>query len=81
MCSSDLAFCREHQLDEPGDEANYRFLAHELKTSEKRTVPALKATDTIEEAVKVFLETFERAGVSHEESRLRWAKRALQAFG
>ena len=73
-------FCRDSNLEPTSDEGNYGFLAHELKTTEGRALRALKASATIEAAVHAFLERFERAGIAHEDSRLRWAGRALEAF-
>jgi hypothetical protein len=75
------AFAREHELDLKSDEANYNFLRHELKTSERATVPAVKAAATLEAAVRAFQVKFERPGVPHPAPRLIWARRALEAFG
>jgi tail lysozyme len=75
------AWAREQGLDLDSDAANYGFLKHELETSERATVPAVKTAATIEEAVRAFQVKFERPGVPHPAPRLVWARRALEAFG
>ena len=74
------AFCRNKNLHPKSDEANYAFLKQELETSEHQTVPALKATTTLNEAVCVFDALYVRAGGIELDSRRHCAERALKAF-
>jgi hypothetical protein len=74
------AWCAEHRLDVDSDEANYGFLKHELLTSERATVPAVKRARTLEEAVLAFQTRFERPGVPHPQPRVTWGRLALEAF-
>jgi len=74
------AFCRNKNLHPTSDEANYAFLKQELQTSEHQTVPALKATTTLNEAVRVFDALYVRAGGIELDSRRHCAERALKAF-
>jgi hypothetical protein len=71
----------------PGDpnaaldyDLSYGFLKHELQTSEKATIPALRQAKTIAEATKAFMVKFERPGVPHYESRVKWSQMALDAY-
>ncbi|KLK94145.1 hypothetical protein AA309_05455 [Microvirga vignae] len=74
-------FCLRQGLQPSSDEANYGFLRHELtNTSERKAVPAVRATRSLKEAVRVFQEEYERAGVINYKSREAWAGRALEAF-
>jgi hypothetical protein len=74
------AWAKAKGLSPASDEANYGFLLHELKTTEKAAIPALKAAVGLEAKVKAFEAKFERSGVKHYPSRLAYAKRALAAF-
>jgi len=73
-------WCGRKKLDWLADDANYGFLCHELRTSEKATIPALKKADTLKDAVHVFEQKFERAGVKHYRGREQYARKALGAF-
>jgi hypothetical protein len=74
-------FCRQHGFAVTSDEGNYAFLKHEMQnTSEKKVVPLLKATTTLEKAVEVFETVYERAGVVAMDRRIGWARRAMEAF-
>lgn len=65
----------------PGDfEADYAFLFRELTGPEKKAVPATKAAVGLQAKVIAFERAFERAGVKHYPSRLKWAKRALAVY-
>lgn len=56
--------------------ANYGFLKHELtNTYEKRVIPKLRAARTVEEATRIFSETFLRPGIPHMASRIDRAGR------
>jgi hypothetical protein len=75
-----MDFCAANGVAPISDEGNYGFLKHELETTEKATVPALKAETTLEGATAVFEATFERAGVAALNSRIKFAHKALTAF-
>lgn len=74
------AYCKRNGLSPKDDEANYRFLFVELTGSEKRAVAKTKAATGLEAKVRVFEETFERAGVKNYAARNQWARRALAAW-
>lgn len=61
-------------------EANYGFLKHELETSYTSSVAAVKATRTLDAAMRSFENNYERAGVKHYPSRKKWAERAYAAW-
>lgn len=67
-------------FDPSSDEANYGFLAHELRTSEAKAIPAVRAAGSLEDKVKAFELAFERAGVKHYPQRYDYARQALAAF-
>jgi hypothetical protein len=82
-----MAWAASKGLKPESDEANYGFLVHELRTSESRTVDAVRRAGAgLEEkaalAAKVvaFERTFERAGIPHHASRIRWAERAIAEY-
>jgi hypothetical protein len=74
------AFAKRRKLDPAGDEAQMLFLIHELRTSEKATIPALQAATTLQAKVIAFEQAFERAGVKHYKGRQRWARIALDQW-
>lgn len=74
------AYCARNGLDPAGDKANYGFLFVELRGTEKRAIPAVKAAVGLEAKVKAFELAFERAGAKHYASRNRWARKALDAW-
>lgn len=67
--------------DLSSDEANYGFLKHELRTTHRGAISALKKTGTAEEASVSFEQTYEGAHKDHKAygSRAKWANRALRA--
>jgi hypothetical protein len=73
-------WCQQQGLDENSDDANYGYLKFELQSAYKSTVAALKQVDTIEAAVNVFEQTYERAGLPNFPSRYNWARKALSAY-
>ena len=75
-----MNFCAAAGVEPTSDEGNYGFLKKELETTEKATVPALKAESTLEGATRVFEQKFERAGIVALDSRVRFARKALAAF-
>lgn len=75
------AWCKKQGLEQWSDEANYGFLVHELRTTEK-AMPAVMAAKGLLAKVKAFELGFERAhpNYKHYESRLTYAEKALDAF-
>ncbi len=56
--------------------ANYGFLKHEMtNTGERRVVARVKATQTVDQATKVFMQTFLRPGIPHLSSRISNARK------
>ena len=76
------AYCARNKLARESDKANYGFLFTELKGGERGALAILKrANDNISDKTIAFERGFERAGVKHYPSRIKWAKRALKALG
>lgn len=75
-----MSFCKESNLKPADDEANYLFLVHELRTSEKAALKALAKADTLDTKVVAFELAFERAGIKHYPARKEWALKALHAY-
>lgn len=73
-------FCKEKGYGLKSDEAATEFLILELKTSEKRAVAMTKAAVGLKAKVEAFEMGYERAGVKHYPSRLKWAEIALDAY-
>lgn len=67
-------------FDDKSDEGNYGFLAHELNTTEKNALAALKETTTLAEATEVFMVKFERPGVPHLDRRQDCAVQAMDEW-
>ena len=74
------AYCTRNNLDPKSDKANYGWLFVELKGTEKGAILALKKADGLRNKVIAFEGAFERAGIKHYESRVKWAERALAAY-
>lgn len=74
------AYCDRHGYDRKADESQYKFLFLELKGPEAKAIAAVKAAGTLKQKVIAFELAFERAGVKHYDSRVRWAMRALAAY-
>jgi TP901 family phage tail tape measure protein len=64
-------------LDPKSDQANYGFLKHELMTSERGALAAVRRQSTVQGATLAFERSYERAGVKNDASRLAYANRAL----
>ena len=75
-----FAWCKAHNLDRAGDEANYGYLILELRTTEAAALAALRATKTLNEATDTFEAKFERAGVPALAARRAYAMRAMSAY-
>jgi hypothetical protein len=73
-------YCARNKLNPASPEANYAWLFLELKGSEKRAIPALKAAGSLNEKVIAFENAYERSGVKHYDSRKKWAAIAMDAF-
>lgn len=74
-------YCRRNGYQTHSDLANYSWLFLELRGSERGAIGALKIARGLRNKVIAFEANFERAGVKHYDSRMRYAERALQAFG
>lgn len=71
-------FAQKNNLDLASDEANYQFLVHELKGTESGALKALRNTSGLEAKTKMFESKYERAGIKHYDSRVKYANMALQ---
>lgn len=71
------AWTKARGLDPSSFEANYGFLRHELGGEYAGTIRALKKARTAEEAMMIFENSFERAGVKAYANRRIWTKRAM----
>lgn len=74
------SYCVRNALKPSSDEANYKWLFVELSGPESAAIPALKRAQTLRDKVVAFESHYERAGVKHYDSRLKWAQVALGAF-
>lgn len=74
------AWSKEKGLDPTSDEANYGFLKHELQTTERKSLAAVRGTDNARDATIAFENAFERSGVKAYGSRLAYSQRALRAL-
>jgi hypothetical protein len=74
------AYCARNNLNSASDEANYAWLWIELRGSEKKALDALRTAPTLKDKVIAFERSFERAGVKHYPSRIKYAEIALEAF-
>ena len=74
-------WARDHGLQWPSDDANYSYLLHELQNSERGSLQELLLQTSVEAAVVSFDSRFERSGVKAMESRIRYARLAMVAFG
>ena len=75
-----LSWCEKNSFDWHSDEANLGYLCFELRTTQKKAIVAIKMTETMALAVQSFERIFEGAGVPNIDSRLAWAKIALDSF-
>jgi hypothetical protein len=73
-------FCAEMKLLPSSDAGNIAFLIHEMKTTERAAIQKTKDAKTLADKVVAFEKGFERAGVKHYPSRLKWAQIALEAY-
>jgi hypothetical protein len=68
------AYAQSRGLDPKSYEANYGFLRHELQTSQKRSISALKGAQGLEGKTVEFEKSFEGAGVKAYGSRIKYAR-------
>ena len=74
------ARCKAKGLKPSSDEANYGFLVYELHSTERAAIPAVKTARNLTVKVAAFEEAYERAGVKHYDSRIKYAREALKAY-
>lgn len=74
------AWCKRKGWAPASDEANYSFLIRELMTTEKGAVLAVKEAIGLRNKVEAFEQAYERAGVKHYDSRMKWAEIAHAAY-
>ena len=75
-----MAWCKSEGLSPASDEANYGFLKDELEGDYKPSLRALRKETELDKAVIAFEKTYERAGVKHYPSRIKYAEAALAAW-
>ncbi len=71
------AWASRRKLPVSSFEANFGFLVHELKTSEAASIPAVRKGTDLSSKVIAFEKAYERAGIKHYSSRIKWASKAL----
>lgn len=75
------AWCSINSLKPSSDAANIGFLIYELNGPESKAIPKTKAAVGLKAKVIAFEMAYERAGVKHYDSRLKYAQMALEVFG
>jgi hypothetical protein len=73
-------WCATNSLDPDSDEGNYKFLVHELLTTEKGALEKIRAAPRLAEATRAAHIYYERSGDqswTETNRRLDWAQRAL----
>ena len=68
------AWAKENDLDLDSREANYGFLKHELKTTEKRVIGKLKGVTDPAKASDIVMKTYLRPGIPHDLQRQKLAR-------
>ncbi len=74
------AYVARNKLDPASDKANYGWLFVELRSTERAAIPAVKSAVGLQAKVRAFEMKFERAGIKHYNSRVKWAHQALEAY-
>lgn len=77
------AYCKRNGKDPASDEANYAYLFVELKGiegTEAGAIARVVSASGLQAKVEAFEKAFFRAGVKHYDSRLQWARIAVDAF-
>jgi hypothetical protein len=75
---------REHDFTNwRDDEANYGYLLHELRGSQRPSLNAVKGTSSVESATKTFMDIFERPNAKYAalDGRIGLARLALKQYG
>lgn len=67
-------------LDPKSPEANYSFLSKELRTTESKSLAAVRGQTTEHGSMMAFEGAYERAGIKHYESRDKYTDIALNKF-
>jgi len=70
----------EAQVIYPSYEASIGFMWYELTGTEKKAITELKKTTSLKQAVEVFEQNYERAGVKNYDSRHDYAERAMELY-
>ncbi|MFO0994114.1 MAG: phage tail tip lysozyme [Hyphomicrobiales bacterium] len=75
-------YARQRGLSVDSDKANFGYLVWELQNDERGGITAVKQTDNLKQAVRLFERNFERANpkYKHYESRDAWATVAVEAY-
>ncbi len=68
-------FARKHNSKWTDLTIQARYIAHELKTTEKAAYKEIKKAKTIEEATRIFTDKYERAGIPRHNERFSFAKK------
>ena len=74
------SFCRRGRHDPADINSNYLFLKHELLTTERQAVAAVKGAATLDAKTQAFMRSFLRPGIPHLPLRLEYARRAKAAY-
>lgn len=77
------AWCKKHGKDPAADATNYAYLFLELKGiegTESAAVGKVAAAVGLEEKVRAFENAYLRSGVKNYESRMKWARIAVDAL-
>ena len=75
-----LNWCGAHKLDWRSDAANFGYLVEELSHEYAYVITHLKETTSMAQAVEVFEQLDERAGVVAMGSRINWGQIAMHAL-
>lgn len=74
------AWAAVNNLNLADDETNYKYLVHETKTEEGKSLQYLRQAKTVEQAVETFCNKNLRPGIPHMDSRKRWGMKAYAAL-
>lgn len=71
-------WCRLNGQTPYTDEANYAFVVHELRNKENKALVQLRKTTTVKAAAETFMALYERPGVPHAATRIKYAEEAFE---
>lgn len=74
------AFAKSEGYALDDEEAFYQFLLHELQTTERGALAAVRKTTTVDEAAEVVMKRYERPGIPHLDKRKQYAREALEVL-